>query len=480
VLAELRAAIDAGGWPRALDLALAAWRETRAPALADLVDAIVRRCEQPQVPAWHQVQAWWMELAATYQPLAVSVLVATATERQSRPVEPAELARFTELGALVPELGDKLPDHGCLIARFAALREWPDDPRVTPVLAGWLHEAPIEWRDHHVDAMRGIYRAIATRLAAIGDPRVRLRLATTIAEPRGQSHATRAYQVELATEVLAALAARPPTLPAADAERVARWCTELAPAIATPATIDVMALWREAAQAPDDDARLMVLADALIECGDDRGELIALQCSPEPEAYERARQLLYQNWERWLGDLVLLVKRTRTVFRRGFIVEIQVGRYTTPPWVFAKVRGHRELLAVRTLRAHHTTEAVQFAEVVDGLPQVPERIEVTPAILDALVERREQWPVRAIEYRHRYDASGRRAVADVFARIATVMPELAEIRLELGSRPNYDPATVVATLPAAFSKLTRIVVAARDPALLVGLAGLPMVELVTV
>ena len=170
MLAELRAAIDAGGWPRALDLALAAWRETRAPELADLIDAIVRRCDQPRAPEWYQVQAWWMELAATYQPLAVSVLVASATERERNSIEPAELARFTELVALAPGLGDKLPDHGCLVARFAALREWPDDPRVAPLLAGWLRDAPIEWRDRHIDAMRGIYRAIATLLAAIGEP----------------------------------------------------------------------------------------------------------------------------------------------------------------------------------------------------------------------------------------------------------------------------------------------------------------------
>ncbi len=479
MLADLRAAIDDLAWPRALDLALAAWRETRAPELADLVDAIVTRCDQPRAPEWYRLQAWWMELAATYHPLAVSVLVATATDRQRTAVEPDELARFTELVALVPELRDKLPDHGCLVARFAALREWPDDPRVAPLLARWLCEAPIEWYDH-VDASRAIYRAIATRLVAIGDMRVRPLLATMIAEPRGQSDSTRAFQVELATDVLAAIDVQPPT--PADAETVARWCKELAPpAVSIPETIDVLALWREAARAPDDDARRMVLADALIECGDDRGELIALQCSPEPEAQVRARRLLFQNWERWLGDLVLMLKLTRTEFRRGFIVEIQVGRYSTPPWVYAKVRGHRELLAVQTLRPHHTIDAAHFAEIVVGLAHVPERIEVNPGIIDALVARREQWPVRALEYRHRHAHGRPVAVAEVFARIATAMPALTEIRLALRNRPEYDAAALVASLPAAFPKLTRIVVAARlpgDRSLLAQLAALPKVEVV--
>jgi hypothetical protein len=483
VLAELRAAIDAAAWPRALDLALAAWRETRAPELADLVDALVARCEQPTVAKWYRLQPWWMELAATYQPTAVSALVAVATDRQSYPVEPDELARFTDLVALVPELRAKLPDHGCLVARFAAMRDWPDDPRVTRLLARWLREGPLEWRDAHTDAMRGIYRAIATRLVAIADPRVRPLVEAAIAEPRGQSDATRAYQIELATEVLAAIVARPPTLAVADAEMVAAWCAELVlPILAAPESIDIAALWREAARAPDDEGRLMVLADALLECGDDRGELIALQCSSERAAAVQARSLLMQNWERWLGDLALLIKRTRTEFRRGLIVEIQVGRYTTPPWVYAKVRGHRELLAVRTIRPHHAIAPAHFVEVVDGLEHVPERIAITPVIFDELVARRERWPVRAIEYKHRYDTRGRRAIEDVFARIATVMPELTEIRIELGNHPDYDPAPLIESLPAAHPHLTRIVVAARDRtdrSFLAGLGELPMVEIVT-
>ena len=36
--ADLEAAIDAGDWPRVLDLALSAWRESRAVELADLID----------------------------------------------------------------------------------------------------------------------------------------------------------------------------------------------------------------------------------------------------------------------------------------------------------------------------------------------------------------------------------------------------------------------------------------------------------
>ena len=480
MLAELGEAIEAAAWPRALDLALAAWRATRAVELADLVDAVASRCEQPPTESWFRIHPWWMGLAASYQPIAVSVLARTATERQRNAVDPDELEQFSELIELVPALRDKLPDHGCLVARFAAMRAWPDDPRASQVLARWLVEGPLEWRAPHDVAMRSLYELIATRLAVMADPRVRPLIVTGTAEPRGDSDATRALQIQLARRVLAAIDARPPTLSAADTATVAKWLAALAPPVlVAPEAIDVMALWREAARDPDDDARRMVLADALLESGDDRGELIALACSNDPAAASRARSLLSQNWERWLGDLALMVKRTRTELSRGFIVEIQVGRFTTPPWVYAKVRGHRELLAVRTLRPHASIQAAHFAEVIDGLATDPERIALTPDILRELVARRERWAIRAVEYKHQF--SRQRPIEEVFAMLPSAMPELTEIRIDLGGYVDYDPVAVVARLPADHPALRRIEIAARDRtdrSRLAALAQLPLVEVV--
>jgi hypothetical protein len=76
-------AIEAEDWPRALGLALEAWRSTRAPALADLIDAIGARC--PQVPPPRRDQhVWWVESAVTYDAVLACTHYAMAHERVVR------------------------------------------------------------------------------------------------------------------------------------------------------------------------------------------------------------------------------------------------------------------------------------------------------------------------------------------------------------------------------------------------------------
>lgn len=50
-------AIAAAQWPRALALALTAWRESHAPELADLVDAIATKCPHPITAKSKDVQS---------------------------------------------------------------------------------------------------------------------------------------------------------------------------------------------------------------------------------------------------------------------------------------------------------------------------------------------------------------------------------------------------------------------------------------
>ncbi len=63
-IAQLRAAIDGAAWPLALGHALEAWRAARAPALADLVDALATRCAQPARPLARDLSRWWIDHAA--------------------------------------------------------------------------------------------------------------------------------------------------------------------------------------------------------------------------------------------------------------------------------------------------------------------------------------------------------------------------------------------------------------------------------
>jgi uncharacterized protein (TIGR02996 family) len=69
---------------------------------------------------------------------------------------------------------------------------------------------------------------------------------------------------------------------------------------------------------PDDDARRLVYADWLLERGDERGELIHLQCAGgDPD---RVQALLAKHGRRWLGKLALVLLPEGTVWERGFPV----------------------------------------------------------------------------------------------------------------------------------------------------------------
>ncbi|HEU0029310.1 MAG TPA: hypothetical protein VFQ53_01670 [Kofleriaceae bacterium] len=75
---------------------------------------------------------------------------------------------------------------------------------------------------------------------------------------------------------------------------------------------------------PDDEAALAVLADALVEAGDPRGELIALETAiangtASSKAAERAPTLLYEHRDRWLEPLPDV---GRAQFERGFPVSL--------------------------------------------------------------------------------------------------------------------------------------------------------------
>jgi len=81
-------------------------------------------------------------------------------------------------------------------------------------------------------------------------------------------------------------------------------------------------LWEAVRRQPDDDAPRLVLADALIEHGDPRGEFIALQLRPEPWSradLARQRRLLKLHEKEWLGPVALVTTKASRIWRRGFL-----------------------------------------------------------------------------------------------------------------------------------------------------------------
>jgi uncharacterized protein (TIGR02996 family) len=81
---------------------------------------------------------------------------------------------------------------------------------------------------------------------------------------------------------------------------------------------------------PDDDALRQVWADTLLERGDPRGELIALQVAAQTRGLDgrekkRVRSLLSINRTEWLAELSAIVQRREgLVFDRGLLDECQI------------------------------------------------------------------------------------------------------------------------------------------------------------
>lgn len=83
--------------------------------------------------------------------------------------------------------------------------------------------------------------------------------------------------------------------------------------------VDLDAAWRAFHEAPSDDARRLVLADALQAAGDPRGEFISLSyAEPTPAVRRRLAELLDAHVDAWTGALPGLVRSTRR-FERGFL-----------------------------------------------------------------------------------------------------------------------------------------------------------------
>jgi uncharacterized protein (TIGR02996 family) len=100
----------------------------------------------------------------------------------------------------------------------------------------------------------------------------------------------------------------------------------------------VSALYDAVLQRPDDLQLRHVLADALQEAQDPRGEFIALQLAREhtgERASLRERELLAECGERWLGRLAGLVHQVR--FERGFPHHVQLRRETELPAVVERL-----------------------------------------------------------------------------------------------------------------------------------------------
>lgn len=197
-----------------------------------------------------------------------------------------------------------------------------DDPRVSAFVLGALAEPPPGW-----SAMRRRLRALVAAARRLRDPRLAAR-APAIARVWDRALPIQA-RAELGAELADAVAeiARVPVRAATDEEaRLEAAIAEKLEPIAARRRTEAQ-LFADVYASPSDDGPRLVLADFLLEHGDPRGELVALQLARrdgrlDAEGAAREEELLEAHGRTWAGSLAPLLKwgvGSKTRFERGFL-----------------------------------------------------------------------------------------------------------------------------------------------------------------
>lgn len=268
-------ALGAGDRPEALKHLLARWRSVPDPDLAVLIERVA-----PEADAWGEASA-----ARCLQALA-------------RPMD-GVLGRIL---ATVPRLPAQ--EAGRVLE---GLRAWPLDPRLSGALLGWLEHPP--WTGSHGQkAWRRVFRLLEhrqdDRIASLEDYDAK----KFFGEAMGPWVAGRIDRLLVASRP------PPPQLPPEESSLL-----ESFHALLDAGSDPMDALWRAAFETPMSDSPRLVLADALTERDDPRGEFIALQIHGGAQTRSRVRSLLRTHGADWCGALdgVLLTRGRR--FVRGFL-----------------------------------------------------------------------------------------------------------------------------------------------------------------
>lgn len=316
-LEEAASALEAGTPHVALGELLAAWRLTRAAALAEVIEALDARYQRPIAGKTQKARliAW---------------------------LDVARAGAATDVGALVAGFAEEYPTgrQQILAPRLDALLPRAPDPRLGLPLARLLEQQPT------ADGRAGmkIWSRLFKLLGKAGDPRP-----VALLERRAATIAVGSPDVtaDIRARMRKTAAGLPAEAPLGDEERALTSRLEarvkaLPPRLAAPAAAAAApppaieeALAAEALADPSrDDARL-VLADVLVARGDPLGELITLQTlraegrgSPgsaeREQAAKREQALIKAHAKTWLRPLAELLVQSRMKFERGFLAECDV------------------------------------------------------------------------------------------------------------------------------------------------------------
>ena len=308
----------------ALVYAIAAWRDTKHAVHADLVDAIAAKCKPAPLAGRSKdaFQKAWLELArraaTSDDPCAIAALANGLLK--SVPVR--------EIRYLAPERDVKRQRP--FLERIEAFGKCAADPRVAQALCGVLVKAPFS-----VDDVGGVYGPVIDLVIRLRDERSAARLRALVASPLAKTATVRDYFARALPDAADAIdRGLRRRRPLAEEERAAaeRLLAQLGakPAplvVSNRRAVDTDTLLADCLAHPDDDGPREVLADALLEREDPRGDFIHLQLRDargelDEGARTRMAQLLRKHEKEWIGDLARVTKNR--VYRRGFVDEAQL------------------------------------------------------------------------------------------------------------------------------------------------------------
>jgi uncharacterized protein (TIGR02996 family) len=316
-LASALAAVRTARFAEALGPLLEAWRAQPSAKLAEVIASVSGR-------------------AAVAAP-SLRGKTAAALEAWTKLGECAGLA---ELPALLASLADAPSKQA--IARLAYVARWMPDPRVDDMIVALLETVP-----YRATSTQPFWTRLFSLAEQITDPRQLARIENATADGVAVTMAQwLRVRIGRLHETLAPTLGGPHDEPAILDELAAL----LGPRKHTARTQNLEAILQAVHDAPDDDGPRLVYADALLERGDPRGELIALQLAPaqgnDREQRKREKELLDAHGKQWLGELAPVVMAGYR-FERGFLAECRVENRHLDR--VRKVVGKRAWSTVRTI-----------------------------------------------------------------------------------------------------------------------------------
>ncbi len=286
-------AVRAQNFADALVLLLAAWKAEPSDALADAIGLVSSRLKVPALVRGKGKAALtaWTARANTAKPQDVPVLLEVLADASS----------------------------GEGLARLAQIAKWMPDPRIDAALVDLLDRVP-----YRATSTQPFWNAVFELAGTITDVRQLRRLDGLTAEGvavtmqawlRGKLAALR----ETTAWKLNVVNPEPP--------EVTEILALLGPRKLSIGSKNLEALLGAIYDTPDDDAPRLVLADALLERGDPRGEFIALQLRGDRDSerisIKREKELLETYGKQWLGELAPVVMAGYT-FARGFLADCRI------------------------------------------------------------------------------------------------------------------------------------------------------------